>query len=103
MTSMKNGLCQVIKFVVFLGLPAIAYIPLYLAVRMSFGNVAPPKNPQALMLMGSASLVIFNPIIREIGNVWLRAAGFVTGFVLWNVALFFLTLIILAIAFGEGP
>lgn len=53
-------------------------------------------------LVGSAAFVVFNPVLRGIDKVWMRALVSILSFVAWGVLLFFLDFFLVGLVFHEG-
>jgi hypothetical protein len=93
---------KVINLALLTTLPLVVFIPLFWVTRYST-NLAYSNLFNFVLLYGSASLVFFNPLLRDIKKFVARFFAFVVGYFLCVLILNILSLFIMAIGFGEGP
>ena len=92
---------KVVKALFLGSLPAITFVALVFASEMVLGKRNLPWVDWSILL-GSASLMIFNPILNSFESKLHKGTVFAVGFVMWAVLLFFLTFAVIWIRSGDS-
>lgn len=86
----------------FLGcLPVIAFIPLMIVSTWLLEKTN-SSWVDWFVLLGSASLMLFNPILKSFESKLQKGIVFVFGFIIWAVLLFFSTFFVIWITTGDS-
>ncbi|MBI2927418.1 MAG: hypothetical protein HYY24_17110 [Verrucomicrobia bacterium] len=91
-----------IKMILLVALPAIAFVTFLIASRLLAGSKAVPAWVDWALVMGSAALVVFNPLVKHLEAAWSRGLALAVGFVVWVIILFILTFWVLFVVFSEA-